>query len=229
MSYLVPAGKGLQFDAGKFVTQHGAEVIEAKDNYNYSRSLLFALAIPYYHTGVRATYSPSDKVTLMGNITNGWNNVSENNSAKTVGAQVMLKPSGKFTFVQNFMWGPEQAGNDDDWRQLYDTIATFTINPKLSVMANYDYGKDTSAGSPVHWQGIAGYLKAPANNVTMTRLTKRILIDANSKATTKRQRVRGVIVPGFARSFRSRRRSFASAHTIHGPPGSTRRARRHPP
>jgi hypothetical protein len=52
LSYLAPMGRGLQIDVGKFVTQHGAEVIEAKDNWNYSRSLLFALAIPYYHMGV---------------------------------------------------------------------------------------------------------------------------------------------------------------------------------
>ena len=83
ISYLTPLGKGLQFDVGKFVTPLGAEVIEAKDNWNYSRSLLFALAIPYYHMGVRATYSANAKVTLAGLVVNGWNNVVENNSGKT--------------------------------------------------------------------------------------------------------------------------------------------------
>src|SRR5207253_3344982 len=92
LSYLAPAGKGLQIDVGKFVTQHGAEVIESKDNWNYSRSLLFALAIPYYHMGVRATYAVNDKVTVMGNVVNGWNNVVENNGGKTVGAQIAVKP-----------------------------------------------------------------------------------------------------------------------------------------
>ena len=162
-SYLAPVGKGLQVDVGKFVTQHGAEVIEAKDNWNYSRSLLFALAIPYYHAGVRATYSPNDKVSVMGTVVNGWNNVSENNSGKTFGAMLTLKPTGAFTLVQNFMAGPEQANDTDDWRKLYDTTATYTINPRLSVMANYDYGADTSAGSAVHWTGVAGYLKIQAN------------------------------------------------------------------
>ncbi len=52
-SYLAPVGKGLQIDVGKFVTNAGAEVIEAKDDLNYSRSLLFQLAIPLYHSGVR--------------------------------------------------------------------------------------------------------------------------------------------------------------------------------
>jgi Putative beta-barrel porin-2, OmpL-like. bbp2 len=163
-SYLAPLGKGLQFDVGKFVTQHGAEVIEAKDNWNYSRSLLFALAIPYYHSGVRATYAPNDKISFMGDIVNGWNNVSENNGGKTFGAQVLLKPTASFSLVQNFMAGPEQADNTSDWRRLYDTTATYTINPKLSAMANYDYGTDTLAGAPVHWQGVAGYLKFQANS-----------------------------------------------------------------
>jgi hypothetical protein len=163
ISYLAPLGKGLQFDVGKFVTQHGAEVIEAKDNWNYSRSLLFALAIPYYHSGVRASYAASDKITLMATVVNGWNNVSENNSAKTVGAQIVFKPTSSLSLVQNFMTGAEQADNNADWRQLHDTIVTFTVNPKLSLMGNYDYGTDTVAGTKVHWQGIAGYAKFQAN------------------------------------------------------------------
>ena len=83
ISYLAPVGKGLQIDFGKFTTPIGAEVIEAKDNWNYSRSLLFALAIPYYHTGLRLTYAPTSKVSVMGLVVNGWNNVVENNSGKT--------------------------------------------------------------------------------------------------------------------------------------------------
>ncbi len=51
----VLAGSKLQLDAGKFVTPLGAEVIESQDNWNYSRSVLFGYAIPFYHTGLRAT------------------------------------------------------------------------------------------------------------------------------------------------------------------------------
>ena len=164
ISYLAPIGKGLQFDVGKFVTQHGAEVIESKDNWNYSRSLLFALAIPYYHSGVRATYAPNEKISFMANVVNGWNNVVENNGAKTFGAQVIVKPSPSLSLVQNYMAGPEQPGNSVDWRQLWDTTATYVVNPRLSVMANYDYGTDTVAGARVHWQGVAGYAKVQATS-----------------------------------------------------------------
>ena len=169
VSYLAPAGKGIQFDVGEFVTSAGTEVIEAKDNWNYSRSLLFAWAIPYYHAGVRVTYSPSDKVTLIGGVVNGWNNLYENNTGKTVMGSITLKPTGKFTFIENYYGGPEQLNDNKDWRHLSDTQAMYTASPKVSLMANYDYGRDTLPAvgkvpkQNVHWQGVAGYLKYQAN------------------------------------------------------------------
>ena len=162
LSYLAPLGKGVQVDVGKFVTQHGAEVIEAKDNWNYSRSLLFALAIPYYHSGVRVSYALNGKTTIMGAIVNGWNNVVENNAGKTIGAQIAFKPIPALSIVQNYMAGPEQPSDSHDWRRLSDSVVTWTMTPALSVMGNYDYGSDTMAGSGVHWQGVAAYAKLQA-------------------------------------------------------------------
>jgi hypothetical protein len=151
------AGSKLQVDFGKFVTPHGAEVIESKDNWNYSRSLLFALAIPYYHVGFRATLPLNDKVSLAGFAVNGWNNATENNSGKTFGLAATLKPTGKVTWVGNYMTGPEQIDDDRDKRHLFDTTLTFAATPRLSLMANYDYGSDTVGGTRVSWQGIALY------------------------------------------------------------------------
>ncbi len=158
ISYLAPAGRGLQFDAGVFVTPAGAEVIEAKDNWNYSRSVLFTLAIPHYHTGVRATYKAGEKVTLMGGVVNGWNNLVENNGGKTALGSVTVRPIPALTFIENYIGGPEKHGNDSDWRHLLDTVLTYRVSPQLSLMANYDYGRDTSGEIGVRWQGIAGYL-----------------------------------------------------------------------
>ncbi len=166
-SYLAPMGKGLQFDFGKFVTPNGAEVIETKDNWNYSRGLLFSYAIPYYHFGLRTKYAFNDKYSLTGYLVNGWNNVVDNNTGKTYGLSFGWNPNKKWGFTENFMAGPEQANNNSNWRQLWDTVATYTPNGKLSLMANYDYARgDRVKGiiNPVYWSGIAGYIRYTLNS-----------------------------------------------------------------
>ena len=159
LSWLAPVGKGLQFDVGKFVTPAGAEVIEAKDDWNYSRSLLFALAIPYYHMGLRATYNVNDKVALAGYLINGWNNAQDNNRGKSFAFQAILKPTTKLTLAQNFITGPEQTNDTADKRFLTDTTVAFNVTPTLGLMVNYDYGRDTVAGTRVSWQGVAAYAR----------------------------------------------------------------------
>ncbi len=159
-SYLAPAGKGLQIDFGKFVTPHGAEVIETKDNWNYSRGILFTWAIPFYHFGLRAKYAFNDKASLTGFLVNGWNNVVDNNSGKTYGVSLGLNPSPKFGIIENYMAGEEQPVNNGPVRQLSDTVVTITPTGKLAFMANLDYGRDRVIGGPsVFWTGIAGYVK----------------------------------------------------------------------
>ena len=161
-SYLAPVGKGLLVDFGKFVTQHGAEVIESKDNWNYSRGLLFTYAIPFYHFGLRAKYAFSDKYQVTGYLVNGWNNIVDNNTGKTLGVQVGWNPTKKLAVVQNYMLGPEQPANNQNLRQLTDTVVTYSPTTRLSLMLNYDYGRgDRIAGlpRPVWWSGVAGYAR----------------------------------------------------------------------
>ena len=153
----LPAPK-LQLDFGKFVTPIGAEVIESKDNWNYARSVLFGYAIPFYHTGLRATYNANDKVSLAGFVLNGWNNSSAIYQGQPcLAAAATLKPDAKLTWVVNFMYGPEHPDNSVK-RSLFDTTATLTATPKLSLMTNFTYGKE----GDVKWWGIAAYAKYQA-------------------------------------------------------------------
>ncbi len=166
LEYLAPIGKGLQINVGKFVTPAGAEVIETKDNWNYSRGLLFALAIPYFHFGTSAKYAFNSKFALTGYLVNGWNNSFDNNSGKTTGFSAAWTPNSKFSLIQNYLVGPEQLNDNSNFRHLSDTVVTYTPNSKLSLMANYDYGHDHLTGSltSVHWSGIAGYIKYAPND-----------------------------------------------------------------
>lgn len=173
-SYLAPVGKGLQFDVGKFVTPMGAEVIPTKDNWNYTRGLLFNYAIPLYHYGLRAKYTISPKVTLTGYVLNGWNNVIDNNSGKTGAVSLALNATKKLTITQNYMFGPEQsqpfAGGtvtaDKHWRQVSDTTFAYAATKKLTLQTNIDYGRDTIQGAPnaVYWTGVANYIRYAVNS-----------------------------------------------------------------
>ena len=162
LSGRVPAGRGLTLDVGKFVTPHGAEVIDTRADWNYSRGLLFAWAIPYYHFGMRATYPASDRVTVAAFLANGWNNVLENNGGKTFGFQLVWNPSSRFSFVQNYMVGPEQAdvSDSENYRHLWDSLITIKLHDKVTFMTNFDYGMDRIVGGEhVHWIGTANYFK----------------------------------------------------------------------
>ena len=196
-SYLAPVGSGLQIDVGKFVTWNGAEVIETKDNWNYSRGLLFAWAIPYYHAGVRAKYSFNSKVSLMGAVVNGWNNVEENNSGKTFGLSLTWVPTPKLSIIQNFTTGPEQTNDRHHFRHLLDTVVTYNFNKQWAVMGNYDYAQDTlTTGGKVRWQGVAAYLHyTPTDKLAFTPRYE-WFGDYNGFGTGTAQRVKEVTMTG---------------------------------
>lgn len=158
VSYLAPAGRGLTFEVGKFVTPIGTEATEAHLNNNYSRSFLYALG-PYYHLGARVSYPVSSKVTLTGMVVNGWNAASDNNSGKSFGGGITVAPNSKLTFIQNVLVGPEQNGNPDDWRTYSDTNLAYAATNTVTTGVNYVYAMDKLAGRSVNWQGVALYLK----------------------------------------------------------------------
>jgi hypothetical protein len=158
-------------DVGKFVTPMGAEVIESKDNWNYSRGLLFTYAIPFYHFGARAKYTFNDKYNVTGFVVNGWNNVVDNNSGKTYGFSFVGNPTKKVSYTINYLAGPEMlpsatpgVDTEDFWRQMWDAVVTYNPTAKLSLMANFDYGRGDRTTtdltvSPAYWTGGAGYAK----------------------------------------------------------------------
>lgn len=187
-SYLAPIGKGLRVDVGKFVTPDGDEVIETNANWNYSRSILFYYAIPYFHVGARATYTFNPKWTVAGYLVNGWNNtfidhqsgVFSGAGGESSGldyiASLTWTPNAKWSVIENYNAGPViDAYNASatkaitHWKQLSDTVISYTPNGKWAFALNGDYGFgprypdsfiDATSFSPaVKWWGVAGYAK----------------------------------------------------------------------
>jgi hypothetical protein len=147
--------KGFQIDFGKFVTSAGAEVIESYSNWNYSRSLLFAWAIPYYHMGLRTSFAIGKNFTGGVQVVNGWNNEVDNNSGKTVGL-VGAYNWKKVTWSNNYYTGPENVHTNKGFRNLFDTTVQYNQDDNTSYYVNYDYGRNAfPVGSAAQWTGIA--------------------------------------------------------------------------
>ena len=167
VSFKPTRAKGFELDFGKFVTSAGAEVIESYSNWNYSRSLLFSWAIPYYHFGARTSMPLGKHFTAGFQVVNGWNNLVDNNSGKTIGVTGLLTYS-KFSWATNYYGGPENANTNEGWRHLIDTTLTLTPSSKFNVYLNYDYGQNRNAngrstGSLATWSGFAGAVRVAPN------------------------------------------------------------------
>ncbi|MGD0015079.1 MAG: porin [Bryobacteraceae bacterium] len=188
--------KGLEVDFGQFVTSAGAEVIETKENWNYSRSLLFAWAIPYYHFGLRATMPLGKYFTAGVHLVNGWNNVEDNNSGKTVGLTGALAV-GKVTWTQTYHVGPEKTGTNRGLRHLYDTTLLVNATGTTSFHVNYDYGVDKKIlGGENRWTGIAGAARFQLSRVFALAPRLEWFNDADGFATGTVQKVKEVTLTG---------------------------------
>jgi hypothetical protein len=164
VSYIAPVGSGLRFDMGKYVTHMGYELIEGYDGYNdnYSRSILFGYAIPFTHTGLKASYAFSSKVGAMVEVVNGWDLVRDNNRSKSVGAQLSVMPVAPLTLLLNWIGGPEIASDNHTNRNVFDVVAILKPTKALTLGVNGDYGKENGTsvvnpGADATWKGIAGY------------------------------------------------------------------------
>lgn len=158
ISYVAPVGSGLRLDFGKFVTDHGLEVIEGYEdwNWNYSRSLLFYWTVPVTHTGLRATYTVNDKLTLSGAVVNGWDNVKDNNSSKSFHLHAAITPLPGTVVNLKYMAGTEA----NDTRHLFNLNLSKSFGA-LALKADYVYGTEDNVDGfgDSTWAGVAGYAR----------------------------------------------------------------------
>ncbi|MGA8029566.1 MAG: porin [Bryobacteraceae bacterium] len=192
--------KGFEADFGDFVTSAGAEVIESKDNWNYSRSLLFSWAIPYYHFGVRTSMPIGSSLNVGVQVVNGWNNIvaPAGVNMTTVGLTSALTRK-KYTWSNNYYVGPENTtiANINKNRNLYDTTLLLTPTDKLNAYLNFDYGNQhRPLGGSDHWIGIAGALHFQLNKYFAISPRAEYYDDSTGFTTGTRQKLHEVTVTG---------------------------------
>jgi hypothetical protein len=118
---------GTELDFGEFTSSAGAELVETMSNWNYSHSILFAWAVPYYHFGVR-TSTPITKSWTGGvQVVNGWNNVVHNNGGVTIGlTSVVTRP--KYTWNVNYYTGPAHLDTQKGYKNLIEPSSTVHLS-----------------------------------------------------------------------------------------------------
>jgi hypothetical protein len=166
---------GLQFDFGKFYTSVGAELTENNYTWHYGRGYMYTNG-PYYHMGLRVTKPLSETFAVGFQLVNGWNNVEDNNSGKTIGLTAAWTPKNKKVslFFASYM-GPEKNGpsmgtitnpnsngtyyhpdNNQGWRGIWDFVLNYSPTSWWTGYLDYYTGQEKQAyyngGPTAKWQ-----------------------------------------------------------------------------
>jgi hypothetical protein len=160
-AFLQYAGGPLTVIAGKFVTLSGTEVIASTGNTNISRSILFG-AIPFTHTGVRATWALSDTVSLIAGVNNGWDQLTDANKGKTLELGATLNPIKPLSITVSGYSGQEPTSTTTNGtRTSLNAVASYTIIDPLSVgLEVLSVSQDNAGGTTTKakYNGVAGYV-----------------------------------------------------------------------
>ena len=170
----------LALTMGQFGTHIGYEVIDAPINYHYSLSNLFNNG-PFYHVGLKAQYTFSDKVYLMAGVVNNVDNLDDNNRSKGIIGQLFVSPVAGWNVYLNAITSAEGNADatgktPDGTYNLFDLTSTYQISPKFLVGVNAASGSQsgnyqTLVSNPKFiknsgtWGGVAFYTNYSISDV----------------------------------------------------------------
>lgn len=145
-------------DAGIFFSHVGGESWLPRDNLTLTRSLVADYS-PYYLSGVKITNQATERLQLLLLVTNGWQNVSENNQDKNLGTGIEYS-FDTFRVAYNAMFGnevsppsgsiPSQSG----FRHFHNIIIRSRNLDNWDWLLQFDQGFQKKASSQwSHWYG----------------------------------------------------------------------------
>jgi len=147
------SGNGVQFKVGRMVTLMGVEVIETIANPNWSEANQFIYVENFTGLGVSVETKFSNYVDAQFRVINGWDQVSDNNTHKSLMGRVGLYPDALTSIGIVGYWGPEEAGNDTANRYGVNGVIWRKLGTKVNVWLQGDYGKEqANAALPVATQ-----------------------------------------------------------------------------
>ena len=122
----------------------------------WSLSNLF-YGLPFYHTGARATYEWTDRISTTFSVFNGWNSVVDNNEEKSIQANVTYKVPDKVLVQALYFGGVERTTGSPEgpwWRHQFDLYGQYDATTWLSFVAQSDNGREPNPNGTPRW--VAG-------------------------------------------------------------------------
>lgn len=127
----------VSIDFGQFSTIFGAEVAESWQNLNYTRGALYYAMQPFWHTGLRASVSPNDKVSITGMVVNGVNSARDDNESPSLALQLSVTPNELFSLSAGWFTTLEPSTDSGLFDNFFDLVAALTVE-RFSLVFNAD-------------------------------------------------------------------------------------------
>lgn len=139
--------KNVWIDAGIFSSPYTNETPVSWDHLMYTRSLAPEY-VPYYIFGVRASAAVHKKLNVYLYVLNGWQQIVDQNSGKSVSVQLEFKPAPRHTISWNFYAGDERkkAKPYDRMRYYTDLYWIFQSGKRWSATSCVYLGVQQKSG-----------------------------------------------------------------------------------
>ncbi len=157
------SGNGLQLKVGRIPTLLGLEVIETYANPNWSEGNQFIYVENATALGVSIETKFNDHVDLQLRVNNGWDQVSDNNSRKSLMGRVGIYPDAATSLGIVGFWGPEEAGINGANRYGVDGLLWRKLG-KAALWVQGDYGKEQANATlpdptqDAQWWALGGWV-----------------------------------------------------------------------
>ena len=162
----------LWIDGGIFFSHIGMESFISRDNLTYTRSLSSDFT-PFYQSGVKLTWQATPRLSALVTVINGWQNISENNQDKAVGARLDYARSSSTTFSYYNFIGNEAASSR---LRVFNGVGFKSgLTPTFTLQGNVDYGTQQQllSGSDSWWSaGLIGKLQVTPAAVVSGRVER---------------------------------------------------------
>lgn len=131
--------KSFWIDGGYFLTHIGGETFLPIDNF-FTSLALSTYYEPFYQSGVRFSYSFSDRCAAQLYIVNGYNVFADNNKNKSFGIQFWVQPGKVFDITYNNLIGNEMPSGKEGKTRFYNNLVIKMFPAKkIDVLASGDF------------------------------------------------------------------------------------------